>query len=192
MTGQDTSARLAHYLERLSSVTGSEPSLREVPPVDPGAGRVLAIVYADVPGTGYVTGFSYGLSLSGEPAPGGRELSMTVRSGDAEWSMVPARMVAALRGRHSFERGKALGYAGRLAEDTAMTSVLLAEPPIRRLADPLDLGSEDSAPDGRDMVEMVGVYPIYASERDLVYAAGFDALWSLDWDRFDPARLPVA
>ncbi|GAA4518244.1 hypothetical protein GCM10023191_092090 [Actinoallomurus oryzae] len=53
-------------------------------------------------------------------------------------------------------------------------------------------GSGDSAPEGRDMAEMVGVYPIYASERDLVYAAGFDVLWNLDWDRFDPARPPVA
>ncbi|MFB9835332.1 suppressor of fused domain protein [Actinoallomurus acaciae] len=189
MTGQDTSARLARYLGCLSSVTGSEPSLREVTSVDPGAGRVLAVVCTDVPGTGYVTGFSYGLSLSGEPAPGGRELVLTVRSRDAGWAMVPARMVAALCGRHSFERGRALGHAGRLAEDTAMTSVLLAEPPIRRLTEPLDLGSGDSAPDG---LEIVGVYPIYASERDLVHAAGFDALWSLDWDRFDPARPPVA
>lgn len=39
---------------------------------------------------------------------------------------------------------------------------------------------------------LVRLRPVYASERDFVYAKGFDALRGLEWNRFDPLRLPVA
>jgi hypothetical protein len=69
-----------------------------------------------------------------------------------------------------------------------MSSVVLAQPAVPASNNVVDL-SESGRVD--DLVEIVGVYPIYASERDFAYSQGFGALWNLPWDRFDPSRRPV-
>ena len=193
MTDRDARDRLTAYLERLASITGVQPSIHHLLPIDRRSGDVLALAYMGVPGRGYVTGLTYGLSGSVDPdrALGGRELSITIRSKDIEWAMIPARMVASLRGKHPFNRGQALGYAGRFTEDSMMSSILLAEPAMKNLSKPIDLALNGRKSNGSDLVEILGVYPIYSSERDFVYASGFDAFWSLEWDRFDPSRPPA-
>lgn len=193
MTDRDTHDRLTSYLEHLTSILGAEPSIHHLLPIDQRSGDVLALAYMDVPKRGYVTGITYGLSGSVDPdrSFGGRELSITIRSEDIEWAIVPARMVASLRGKHPFNRGQALGYAGRFTEGSPMSSVLLAEPAIYGLSKPINIALDVQGVDGGDLVEILGVYPIHPSERDFVYASGFDAFWGLKWDRFDPSRPPV-
>jgi len=194
MNTRDIPDRLSSYLEYLAAVTRAEPAIHHFMPVDQESGRVLAATYANFPNPGYVTGFTYGLSLVDKPdwAAARRELCITVRSDDMEWTKIPSRMVASMRGICSFNRGQALGYAGVFVEESRMSSVLLAEPVVSLGGELVDLTSIKPYSREPDLVEIIGVYPIYASERDLVYSSGFDALWNLPWDRVDPMRLPAA
>ncbi|MFJ4716606.1 suppressor of fused domain protein [Streptomyces sp. NPDC088785] len=194
MTEHDTLDRFDRYCELLDSLTGATPIISDVEPRVAGDGPVRSVSYIGVPGPGYVTGFTYGLSLSSHPDWGtrGRELSITVHSDDVEWSRVPARVVAALRGICPFNSGQVLGYMEPYVGSSAMNSIVLAGPAVDCGSELLDLSLGDVDTRGCDLVEIVGAYPIYSSERDFVYSRGFDAFWNLGWDRFDPARTPVA
>ncbi|WP_442812411.1 suppressor of fused domain protein [Streptomyces sp. NBC_01210] len=194
MADHDTLNRFDRYCELLDSLTGTTPVISDVEPRVAGDGPVRAISYTGVPEPGYVTGFTYGLSLSSHPdwGPRGRELSITVRSDDVEWSRVPARVVAALRGICPFNPGQVLGYMEPYVEGSEMNSIVLADPAIEHGSGLLDLSGREVDAKPRDLVEIVGAYPIHSSEREFVYSRGFDAFWSLGWDRFNPARTPVA
>jgi hypothetical protein len=193
MVARETSDWLARYLEYLGNLTNATAAVEHFLPFDQGPGQILALTFVGVPEPHFVTGFTYGLSLGenqDRTAPL-RELSITVRSDDPEWAKVPARVVAALRGRHPFNRGQALGYAGRFVEESAMNSLVLAEPAILAAGGSTDVESTESRLTGGDNFEIVGAYPIFASERDFIYSAGFDAFWSLEWNRLDPLREPA-
>ena len=194
MTGRDTAERLALYLAHLRAATGEDPIIEEVEPRDPSDGRVLSLGYRDVPGPGLLTGVTYGLSLS---SPGGRaasrhEMVITLRSQDFSWASVPARAVGALRGLSPFDPGRAIGYARRFVEGSGMSSLLLGSPVSGLGLVPFGMGLAGSGDEGEDVVDFVGVYPIYASEREFVKKSGFEAFWELEWDRFDPLRKPTA
>lgn len=190
MADHDVPPRLVQYVEALNGILGARPVLEHVPPRLPEDGIVVGLVYRDVPGPGYVTGFTYGLSLvrHGKQSAPSRELTITVRSTDTRWATVPAGMVAALRGMSPFNPGEVLGYMKPYVEGSAMNSAVLAAPAMDSLRErPVPVGAG-----GRpDAVGLVGVYPLYATEREQIRRNGFDAFWSLDWDRFDPARPPV-
>ncbi|MFE4306671.1 hypothetical protein [Streptomyces sp. NPDC056891] len=72
-----------------------------------------------------------------------------------------------------------------------MNSIVLAEPTVGRGSGLLDLSRGEIDAKRRDLVEIIGAYPIYSSERDFVYSHGFGDFWSLGWDRFNPVRMPV-
>ncbi|MER8091798.1 suppressor of fused domain protein [Streptomyces goshikiensis] len=186
--------RFDRYCELLDSLTGATPVISDVEPRVAADGPVRAISYIGVPEPGFATGFTYGLSLSSHPDWGsrGRELSITVRSDDVEWSRVPARVVAALRGICPFNSGQVLGYVEPYVEGSTMNSIVLAEPAAECGSGLFDLSRDEVDSKRRDLVEIVGAYPIYSSEREFVYSHGFDAFWSLGWDRFNPVRAPVA
>ncbi|MFE0523126.1 suppressor of fused domain protein [Streptomyces sp. NPDC058954] len=195
MNEHDTDVRFSRFLEQLLLLTGKKPTeVHEIAPAKPEDGRVRAVVYADTPEPGYVTGFSYGLSLVRHPnwMSDVRELVITVRSHDIGWASVPAETAAALRGICAYDHGQAIGYMKPYVESSEMSSIVVADPAVRWSSGPVDLGPVGIDRTGQDLVDLVGLYPVYASERDFVYAKGFDALWRLEWDRFDPLRLPVA
>ncbi|MFI6096592.1 suppressor of fused domain protein [Lentzea sp. NPDC051213] len=185
----DASDRLSRYRERLDSLTGAEPVVSSFDPREAADGLVLALAYIGVPEPGYVTGFTYGLSLvrHADWGQAGRELSITVRSDNVEWASVPARIIAGLRGLGSFGLGHVLGHVGPYVSDSQMSSIVLAGPAVPAEG-VVDLGDDER---GGDLVEIAGVYPIHAAEREFVYSRGFDALWNLEWDRFDPSRESV-
>ena len=193
MTVTDSPDRLAHYVERLEAVCGATAIVRDFPPFRPEAGRVAAVIFTDTPGKGYVTGFTYGLSLTSHPEwqAGGRELSISVRSTAIEWAEVPARTVAALRGMGPFSRGQVVGYQQPYVPPSEMSSILLTTPWEEWQPDlaGLDLGTPGT--ETGDPIEVIGVCPIYASERDFVRSNGVDAFLGLPWDRFDPLRPPA-
>jgi hypothetical protein len=194
MVGRNKLDRFDRYCELLDSLTGGTPVISEVEPRVIGDGPVRAVSYIGTPEPGYVTGFTYGLSLSSHPdwGPRGRELSITVRSDNADWSRVPAQVVAALRGICPFNSSQVLGYMEPYVEGSAMNSIVLAEPAVECGPGLLDLSCGEVDAKSRDLVEIIGAYPIHSSEREFVYSHGFDAFWSLEWDRFNPARPPVA
>ncbi|MFF4986741.1 suppressor of fused domain protein [Streptosporangium saharense] len=132
---------------------------------------------------------TYGLSLWRwkDPGPPPRELCITMRSSDPEWAKVPAVTVAALRGMCPFDPGMVIGYMKPYVVGSRLSSLFLATPPTELgLAERIDLST-----DPEDSVEIVGAYPIHASERRFVHARGAEALWGSRWDPFDPARPPA-
>ncbi|MCL7380694.1 suppressor of fused domain protein [Streptomyces sp. 35G-GA-8] len=183
--------RMERYLERLDSLMGARGTLHEIPPQREGVGVVFAATYTDVPAAGYVTGFTYGLSV-GDVQSAGRELCISMRSGDIEWAMIPARMVSALWGMCPFRYGQVIGHSRGFVEGSPMNSIIIAGPPDVLSFDSVRLGLAENGEIGSESVIINGAYPIYASERDFVRRSGSDAFWALDWDRFDPLRSPVA
>jgi hypothetical protein len=184
---------LDRYVAYFADVLGrDDPEIHRFAPTSEHGHEILGLVYVDAPHSGYVTGVTLGLSFVHGPenSESRRELCITMRSRDREWGKVPSRLASALQGMHSFEAGKAIGFAGRLADESKMTSVVCFDPALPGLNDRRRFtvdGNGYSAP-----VIFTGVYPIYSSERDLVYKQGFGALWDLQWDRLDPLRAPVA
>lgn len=193
MNYRDTPGRLSRYLGQVQALTGVGPVVREILPAGSGLGRVLAIVCVNVPEPGYLTGFTYGLSLVDheEWTSGRRELSITIRSDDFEWAIIPSRVVGAMRGVSAFNGGRAFGYKERFVEYSGMSSLLLARPAGEWNSGTLDIGSEQFDWSEDDVVDLVGAYPIYSSEREFIKVNGFDEFWNREWDRFDPLRAPV-
>ncbi|MGW1757087.1 suppressor of fused domain protein [Streptomyces mirabilis] len=193
MSHRDTPDRLSRYLEQVDALTGAASTVKEIEPIGPEPGRLVAICYTGVPEPGYVTGFTYGLSLSGHPdwTSSRPELSITVRTSEIEWASVPSRAVGALRGISAFRRGRVIGYMEPFVENSSMSSLLLADPAGSWSSGSFDLGVDESGPERGDIVDIIGAYPMYASEREFVKSNGFDAFWNLEWDRFDPLRAPA-
>ncbi|QUW84484.1 suppressor of fused domain protein [Streptomyces mirabilis] len=184
--------RFAHFVEQLSSTLGVEPEIREVPPREPGDGQVFALIYADTPEPGFISGFTYGLSLweGADSLSSSRELCIVMRSNDSEWAKVPAITVAALRGMCPFDPGMVIGYMKPYVPGSGLSSLLLAVPsPRLMLADQIDLAR--SGMGSGDFVEIIGAYPIYASERKIIHAQGAGVVWNSEWDPYDPARPAV-
>jgi hypothetical protein len=73
-----------------------------------------------------------------------------------------------------------------------MSSLLLGDPASSLGLVPFSVGPVESGDKGEGVVDFVGVYPIYSSEREFVKKNGFKAFWELEWDRFDPLREPIA
>lgn len=193
MNDRDTPERFSQYVDRLASLTGVTPTLRDIASPDNEVGRVVAVVCVDFPGSGYVTGFTYGLSLANHPEWGAsrRELSIAVRSSEIEWAIIPSRAVDALRVISSFPRGRAIGYKSRFVENSEMSSLLVSDSTDSGDLTHFNLDLDGTGLGEADIVDVVEAYPIHASEREFVKERGFKKFWGLGWDRFDPLRPPV-
>ncbi|MFF3659122.1 suppressor of fused domain protein [Streptomyces olivochromogenes] len=184
--------RLTRFVERLGTMVGAEPDIQAVPPRELGDGEVFALVFADVPEPGFVTGFTYGLSpwQRAHGQPPARELCITMRSRDQAWARVPALTVAALRGLCPFSPGSVIGYMKPYVAGSGLSSLVLAGPaPALALPEAIDLADSDATPE--DLVRIVGAYPIHASEREAIRFWGPATVWDSRWDPYDPARPAV-
>ncbi|OLZ68346.1 hypothetical protein AVW11_12745 [Streptomyces amritsarensis] len=154
----------------------------------PADGQVVSVTYADKPESGFVTGVTYGLSLLVDSPASGRELCITMHSDDPRWAMVPAITVAALRGLCPFDPGMVIGYMKPYVEGSGLSSLLLGAPDSRlAVGRRIDLALSPGQ-DAEDSVELVGAYPIYASERKFFHAHGAQMAWNSGWDPSDPTR----
>jgi hypothetical protein len=192
MNDQSLGERFSRYRAALDAVAGELSVIHRFAPAREQGEEIIGLVYANTPHPGYVTGFTFGLSATERPdsTPSGRELCITMRSDDPEWGKVPARLAASLQRMHPFGKGQAVGYAGTFVEGSKMSSLVFAEPAIYGMGG-WDYWSFESRFGDVNSIELIGVYPIYPAERDCVYKSGFDALWNLEWDRFDPFRDPA-
>lgn len=188
MTESGGSERFARFVERLSLALGGVPEVREVTPRAPADGQVFSVIFADRPESGFVTGFTYGLStLAGSPAFG-REVCITMHSASQEWAMVPAITVAALRGLCPFAPGMVIGYEKPYVEGSGLSSLVLGLPePRLHLESTINL-AELPGRGADDLVEIVGAYPIYPSERKFFHSHGAEMAWGSEWDPTDPIR----
>ena len=149
--------------------------------------RVSAIVYRDLPETGHLTAFTYGLSLAEHPdwRLGRPELSITVYSDNPDWGIALAYLAANLGGECPFSYGNTVSLGEPVEEATEMSAFAIfaasVVPPDQQA---VDVGEDRP-------IRIVGAYPVHAEEAAWIGEHGLEAFWKLDWDLYDVARPPV-
>ena len=95
------------YLDYLESIFEVEPLLFMNNSKVPDLPGVASLVFKDIPEPGYVTGFSYGLSLYNNHnwIKGRPELCITVKSEDIMWGRVAGIIANEYRGILDFSYG---------------------------------------------------------------------------------------
>jgi hypothetical protein len=84
-----------------------------------------------------------------------------------------------------------IGYMKPYVEGSQLSSLVLGVPDSRLvLGGKIDLTPEIGERVD-DFVEIIGAYPIYASERKSIQARGVGVLWDSDWNPSDPSRPAV-
>ncbi len=185
MSESTPAERFLAHLDHLSG--GVEPTLWPVPSDEPGRPGVTAIGYRDLPERGLLLGFTYGLSLGRQEVwqRGRPELSICVRSDDVSWVLAVAHLAERLRDDCPFSYGNAFGFGEPISDESTMDGFVVFAPLVLEAADArIDVGADLP-------VNVVGVYPTYASERALVAERGLEAFWQLDWDPYDVTRPPA-
>jgi hypothetical protein len=183
-----SATRVERFLAHLDELSGGiEPRFYPIESTHPGQPSITAIVYRDIPEPGFITGITYGLSLSDHPdwRFGKPELVISVRSTDIAWALVMADFVEELRGECPFTYGGTLNHGQPISTESAMSAFCVFAPAA--------LEPEDAEIDlGDCKVFLNGCYPIYESERQFIQEHGLEAFWKLDWDINDVQRPPVA
>lgn len=180
--------RVERFLDHLDSLTGGiEPEFHPVSPQASQARSVHAITYRGFPETGLMLAFTFGLSARRQPAwtHGRPELTICIESDDMAWSLAVASLAAELGDECPFSYGMTIDFGRRISEESRLDGFVVFAP---FATDPehaqIDVG--DDVP-----VNLVGLYPTYAAEREFVAEHGLDRFWQLDWDPMDVRRPPA-
>jgi len=177
--------RFLAHLDQLSG--GIEPKYHLIKSTHEGQPPITAIVYRDLPESGFITSVTYGLSLSEHPdwLLGKPELVISVRSEDIAWAMVIAYFAEELRGVCPFTYGGTLNHGQRISPESDMTAFVVFAPGGLEPADAeIDIGDYT--------IILNGCYPIYESERQFIQEHGLEAFWTgFDWDINSVKRPPV-
>lgn len=174
------------YLRHLDNIFQQEPLFFKEDSLIEGVPGVSAIVYKDVPEAGYITAFTYGLSLVEHPdwKLGRPELCISVKSDNMSWARVIAYMANSLRGDCPFTYGQTINFGQQVSEDSAMDAFLVFAPSILDKEDYLDI--EIGA---KYKLNIAGMYPVYASELDVYDELGLEAFWHHPgFDMYDVTR----
>lgn len=173
------------HLDRLSG--GIEPRFfpfKESPDLPP----VTVMVYEDLPETGMLSGFTYGVSLAHHPhwqlsTP---ELCISVKSADLHWPLVLGHIGDTQRGDNPFHYGDTINLGERIAPDSDMTAFVIFAPAILDRSDFTGINVGETRP-----INICGLYPIHETERRYIHDQGLEAFWQLDWDPSDVGRPSV-
>jgi hypothetical protein len=182
------STRVERFLAHLDALSGGvEPQFSPVESTSPGHHGVTAIRYHDMPEDGLLLGVTYGLSLARQDAwrHGRPELTISVRSDDPAWALSIAYLAERLRHDCPFSHGNTISFGEPIAAGSSLDGFVVGP------ALAFDRG--DARVDvGEDLpINIVGMYPTHAVERELITAEGPQAFWALDWDPYDVARPPA-
>ena len=183
-------ARLTKFLEHLDLVFQTEPEFFPIESQIATLPNLACMVYRDLPESDHVTGVTYGLSEAVHPAWRSErpELTISVQSTDIAWPLAIAELANQLRGTCPFAYGDVIDYGERISEDTEMSAFLVFTPSILapNAALGIDVGAELP-------LNLVGMYPIYDSERAVLGEIGLEQFWKHpSFDRYDVRRAPVA
>lgn len=183
-------SRVERYLAHLDRLTGdAEPAFTPFPSPDPALAGITVIIYRDLPEPGMLTALTYGLSLGTHPAWGNArpELCLTLRTEDDRWALAMGSLAAQLRGTCPFAYGDTIDFGGPVADGSAMSAFVVFAPGALAREDFLGLDLGDG-----DVVDLVGLHPIHASERAAIRADGLEQFWTAtDWDCADVTRPPT-
>jgi hypothetical protein len=179
-------SRAEAFLTHLSAVSGGrEPRLLKIDSTRPELDPIYVVTFDDVPEPGMTTGITYGVSLVDHPLwQGARpELCLTVQSTDDAWMWALGQIGEKLRGDCPFVFGSTVDIGTPITGDTEMTSLVVFAPAVldRDDYEQIEVG------DG-DVITIVGIFPIHASERRFIADHGLEEFWQLGWDMVDVTR----
>lgn len=175
------------YKEKIRGVCGEEGDEWRIsddgedPPVH-------VILHKGVPGEGYQTSFSFGLSSLNHPdwIHSRPELVLCVESKDPLWSAAMGEMIRMGWGGSNFTWSKMFNFGSPIAKDSGMDSFLIHACTV--------LDEEDLTivlPDRK--IHLSQVYPMYHSEVQLAMRIGVEAfLDRVGDDLLNIHRVPIA
>lgn len=162
------------YLEHLDKIFQVEPEFYSNDSIHPELKGVTSIVYRDIPEQGMITALTYGLSLIDHPdwINGRSELLISVDSDDIAWGQVAGFVANKLRGDCPFCYGNTINFREKISGKSEMDAFLVFAPSTLEKKDFLDIDI------GLDYnINIAGLYPIYASEMNLINDWGLEKFW---------------
>lgn len=174
------------YIEHLDSIFDVTPQFFKNESLDPHFPGVTSIVYRNIPEEGYITGFTYGLSVVNHAAyeHGRPELCISVKSERIEWGQVAGYVANSLRGDCPFRYGDSINFKEQISEESEMDAFFMFAP---SLLDPeyylhIDIGADYC-------VDITGLYPMYSEEMDVLQEIGLEEFWHhANFDLYDINR----
>jgi hypothetical protein len=176
------------FVQHLDRVTGrSENVIRQVKSSDPMLPNIAVFVYKNWPAFGFITGFTFGLSLGKHPdwKFGRPELMISVESADEAWPFAVGCMAEGLRGKCPFCYGHTINFHAKVSEESDLDASLVFAPPF--------LKKEEMSVKLKDYTcNIAGMYPMFSSEFRLYEEIGLERFRHLpDWDPLNVHRGPV-
>ena len=176
------------FVQHLDRVTGrSEDAIHQVQSSDPLMPNIAVFVYKDWPEPGFITGFTFGLSLVEHPdwKLGRPELMIAVESSDQAWTRAIGHVAENLRGKCPFCYGHTINFHAKVSKESELDAFLVFAPPF--------LAKEEMSVQLKDYTcNIAGMYPMFSSELSLYQKIGLERFWHLpDWDPLNVHREPV-
>ncbi|MGW0434601.1 suppressor of fused domain protein [Micromonospora sp. NPDC003197] len=185
-------SRVENYLAHLDRLSGGvEPRFLTVASTKDDLKAVTVIAYQQLPDD-LATALTYGVSLAEHPdwKLGSPELCISVRSDDDRWVWAFGNLAESLRGSCPFSCGNTISFGERISTESDMTSFVVGPPSVIAAADRrVDVGGPGH--EGHDIIQLVGIYPIYEAERQYIRDYGIESFWNLDWDPYAVTRRPA-
>lgn len=174
------------YLAHLDSIFEREPLFFDNESKDADLPGVTSIVYKDIPEPGYITGFTYGLSIVEHPdwkhcRP---ELCISVRSEGLEWARVAGYVANQLRGDCPFSYGDSINFREQISDESEMDAFFVFAPSIigPELYDHIEIGTDYR-------VCIAGLYPMFSDEMPVLDKIGLKDFWHHEnFDLYDVNR----
>jgi len=171
---QITKPSLEKYLDHLDNIFQTEPEFYKNESLIEGVYGVTSIVYKDIPEKGYITAFTFGLSLieHSEWKFGRPELCITVESSNIDWGQIVGFIANKLRGDCPFCYGDTINFRERIREASEMDAFFVF---ARSILDNEDYLNIDIGADYK--INIAGLYPMYSEEIDIFQKIGLKEFW---------------
>lgn len=177
--------KIEPYLQHIEGICGDSGKFYRItdewenPPIS-------VISFADVPESGCITAFSFGLSsvahrewINSRP-----ELVISVNSLDSSWPLAMGELIRNGRDNCLFNYGMILNFGQPISDESPMDRFLVYACAVLDESD-LTVNLEDRK------VHLSQIYPIHQSEVAVIKDVGVDRfVHSLGIDLFDVSRLP--
>jgi hypothetical protein len=173
----------------LDSIFKQEPKFYNEDSFIEGIAGVTSIVYTDIPEKGFITAFTYGLSLVkhdkwkfGRP-----ELCISVKSSNMNWGTVVGYIANKLRGDCPFSYGQTINLGEQISPDSAMDAFFIFAPSTLEKDGYLniDIGADYK-------ISIAGLYPMYSDELKVYEEMGLEKFWHHpDFDNYSVTRAQI-
>jgi len=165
---------IERYLEHLDNIFQVEPEFYRNDSLIEGISGVSSIVYRDIPEKGFITAFTYGLSVvkHSKWKFGRPELCISVESTNIDWGQVVGFLANKLRGDCPFCYGQLINFREKVSDDSEMDAFFVFAPSTIDKEDYLDI---DIGTDYK--INIAGLYPMYSEELEVFEKIGLEAFW---------------